>query len=374
MRKLFLYGALFCSSMLTSCFKDEPLNSEADILMVSVDTSEESIKNLFYNVTDATIQVFYDDNEVTFVVKDGADVSALAPEFVITDGATISPASGTVIDFSHGPVNYTVTSQDGAYKRTYAVSFQPDAFSPYQSLDNPKLLTQGSGQMEKKWYAWDGLETANAGFSFVGSSDPTGYPTLASEDGYQGGCAVLRTVNTGTWGAMTGKRIAAGNLFLGRFDTTKALLQTLKATQFGLPISREPASFSCWYKYKPGPTMTDRNGVELPGEIDKCAIYAVVYLNHNDNGEPFFLDGETIMSETVKNRVGVARIKGDLPAADTWTELKLDFEYWEGLDPVILEKRGYSLAFIASASSEGDYFKGAVGSELWIDEIHFNFK
>ncbi|BCY07081.1 family 43 glycosylhydrolase [Actinoplanes sp. L3-i22] len=57
---------------------------------------------------------------VKLPVAEGTDVAALAPQFTLAEGATISPASGTVQDFSR-PVTYQIIGGDGA-KRTWTVS------------------------------------------------------------------------------------------------------------------------------------------------------------------------------------------------------------------------------------------------------------
>lgn len=55
----------------------------------------------------------------------------MAPEFVLTEGATIVPASGTMLDFSK-PQTYTVTSQDGLWSKEYTVMVQaPQVVSKY---------------------------------------------------------------------------------------------------------------------------------------------------------------------------------------------------------------------------------------------------
>ncbi|QYX75788.1 family 43 glycosylhydrolase [Streptomyces akebiae] len=60
------------------------------------------------------------DSKVVLPLTPGSDVTALAPEFTLAHGATISPASGTLRDFSE-PVTYEVTGSDGK-KRTWTVS------------------------------------------------------------------------------------------------------------------------------------------------------------------------------------------------------------------------------------------------------------
>ncbi|MFI7412696.1 family 43 glycosylhydrolase [Streptomyces sp. NPDC049627] len=60
------------------------------------------------------------DSRITLPMKEGTDLTALAPEFALAHGAAISPASGSVQDFSK-PVTYEVTGSDGT-KRTWTVS------------------------------------------------------------------------------------------------------------------------------------------------------------------------------------------------------------------------------------------------------------
>ncbi|MEU2337279.1 family 43 glycosylhydrolase [Streptomyces sp. NPDC013172] len=60
------------------------------------------------------------DGRITLPMTEGSDLTALAPEFTLAHGAAISPASGSVRDFSK-PVTYEVTGSDGT-KRTWTVS------------------------------------------------------------------------------------------------------------------------------------------------------------------------------------------------------------------------------------------------------------
>jgi beta-xylosidase len=56
---------------------------------------------------------------ITLPLRPGSDVTKLAPEFTLANGATISPASGTERDFTQ-PVTYTITGADGE-SRTWTV-------------------------------------------------------------------------------------------------------------------------------------------------------------------------------------------------------------------------------------------------------------
>ena len=101
--KTFIAVAVIALAVIsTSRFKEETLNAECDIEMawVHVDDLEAS----FYNANDTLINVISNEDKIVFSMRDDADVTAFAPQFKITPGATISPASGTEHDFSNGPV------------------------------------------------------------------------------------------------------------------------------------------------------------------------------------------------------------------------------------------------------------------------------
>ena len=102
-------GLLFATE---ACIQDEALNTEADILTCSL--PEEYLS--------AAPRI--DNNTVTLNIQPDIDISALAPVFTLTEGATISPASGTAIDFLNAKdhaATYTVTSQDGQWSKDYTV-------------------------------------------------------------------------------------------------------------------------------------------------------------------------------------------------------------------------------------------------------------
>ena len=124
MKKLrLILGLGITVATFSSCIKDEPLNAEADIEQVSVHV--DNPLETFFQLSDTMQNVSYADSTITFTVRSQADLTSLAPTFRITEGATISPASGTVRDFSQGPLTYTVTSQDGQWSRLYTLRFNP---------------------------------------------------------------------------------------------------------------------------------------------------------------------------------------------------------------------------------------------------------
>jgi len=360
---------IFASLLFSSCFKEEPLNQECDIRKASVHLANPLATFSHASDTVAGITNDYASSDITFNnVLQYADLSALAPTFDLTPGAVITPASGTVRDFSKGPQEYVVVSEDKAWNRTYRVGFSTVEHIYDYNFENYYLSENG------KYYIWSDLSkdkapnwsTANAGFSIARSSaSPEAYPTVPDADGFDGACVKLTTLSTGMWGAATNKRIAAGNIFLGSFDLSKALTKTLQSTLFGLPTAKKPLRFTGYYKYKPGLQMQDRMGNNIEG-TDEAAIYALVYKNHDMAGNAVVLNGENIM--TSPNRIGMARLY-DIKHNEDWTAFDVAFDYWENIDADILKHSGYNLVVLCSSSKDGDMYQGAIGSTLWIDKL-----
>lgn len=372
-------AALIGSSTLTSCFKDEPLNAECDIEQAYIHV--DNPLGMFYQQSDTLINVLSTAEDINFVVRKTTDLTSLAPIFNLTPGATIFPDNGSEQDFSNGPIVYTTTSEDGQYKRNYRVNFIFSKDMLEYNFDHFSLNTNAPAN---KYYVWTDLDdegnplnnwaTGNPGYRMAkGSAQPDEYPTTPwSEEGHET-CVKLTTCETGKFGSDRKMPIAAGNLFLGEFDTKKALtanaagVKGVLATKFGLPIGSQPVSFSGFYKYKRGDVFTDKNN-QVKDSKDYGSIYAVFYDNHDANGEPFVLHGDDVLSSD--QIISIANI-GQIDDTPEWTAFNLNFKLQPGkaIDPVKLSNRGYSLAIVSSSSINGATFEGAVGSTLWIDDF-----
>lgn len=371
--RLLLLAAL--CPMLSSCFKDEPANAECDIEVAWVHAEEP--EKMFYNLTDTLVKVLYTDNLITFNVRSSADLSALAPQFIITPNATIEPASGSVQDFSHGPVTYKVTSEDRQWSREYYVSFN---IVTRTETDTLRFDFEDYQVNSSYYYTWNDSRfrwsTGNPGYLLCGmateyadgqySTNPEKFPSVALPDGYKGSGVKLTTLSTGAWGAMKGMRIAAGNLFIGTFDATQAMTDARKATNFGAPFDRRPTKLRGHYKFAPGNDYQDADGNIKPGEADIADIYAVFYRNHDENGNAIMLDGDNVKSSPYI--IGMAQVTG-IQATDEWTEFEAEFEFNEEIDQTLLDNRGYNIAIVFSSSVNGAYFEGAIGSTLMVDEV-----
>ncbi len=351
-----LLGMIGLSLSLVACIREQAPNAEADILTCTV--SGDLLK------TEPEIS----NESVTLIVRSDADITALAPVFTLTPGATIVPESGTALDFST-PRQYTVTSEDRQWSKTYEVRCVVSGLSTDYHFETIRMEpTNGRFQIFYDDIAGGEImewASGNGGYALTGVAEkPTDYPTSQSDDGYKGKCARLVTRSTGSLGSLVKMYIAAGNLFIGTFDAPSALTNPLKATRFGKPFEHVPLYLSGYYKYKAGSEFTVK-GKPVAGKKDQCDIYALFFETTDDVRN---LDGTNAL--TSDNLISVARITNQ-QESDEWIHFYLPFVARPGkvIDKEKLAKGGYQLAVVFSSSIRGDYFEGAVGSTLHIDEV-----
>lgn len=378
-KNLLLVPVLCVLTLLSSCIQDEALNAECDITGVDAAWLKANKSVLI------GMPIVKNDN-VIFTVKDGADMN-FAPEFTLTDGATITieqdgkevPANGVMRDFSQ-PQTYTVHSEDGAWHKKYTVTFSAREFIQRCSFEHFAL------ESTKRFYEWFEMSendvqnpqrnywaTGNSGYALTGMGKvPSYYPTVSDPAGVEGNCVKLETRSTGSFGSMAGMPIAAGNIFIGTFDTKIAMLQPRVATGFGLQLlAGKPKTLTGYYKYTPGKVFQDMNRQPLPDRRDKADIYAVVYEVDPENFQP--LDGDNVLNSD--RIVLMARI--DEPGEPTeWTSFTEPFRPMNNktFDTDRMINDGYAIAIVATSSRDGAYFEGAVGSVLYVDELCVNYE
>lgn len=371
--------SMSCITTLSSCFKEEPLNAECDIEQAYIHADN---KILFTNPSDTLVNVQSDTTKIEFTMTQFANLKKQAPMFRLSLGATIQPESGSVHDFSKGPVTYVVTSENKQWSRTYQVSIKKGQ----TTMPKEKEFEFEDAYLSKGYYNWQenwngdilGIwATGNSGFNISNpSAKPKEYPTVMIEDGHRRKGVQLTTRRTGGFADVVKKPIAAGNLFIGQFNATDALTDAMKATKFGRPFSfsAKPVKLEGWYKYQAGEKFTDKNMQELDRH-DYGTIYAVLYENIDEKGNAVLLYGDNV--QTSKQIVALALVgethddNGKVAIGNTWEwhHFSVDFKYKKAIDPVKLKNGGYSLTIVSSSSSDGANFLGAVGSTLWIDSF-----
>lgn len=356
------------SLVCASCIKEEAPNVEADIEYCVIREAEVLIQK-----SDTLYKVGTESNVIHLKVKENSDLSQLAPEFILTEGASIDPPSGTALDFSNGQEHqYVVTSEDGNWQKQYTLGFaELEVFTSFGfehcDLDPEfgkyyrfyELLQTG-----EKDYLWS---TGNAGFMMAKSGAlPDEYPSIINAQGRTGACAKLETKDVGIFGAMVGMRLAAGNLFIGTFDVLNATSKPLEATHFGVPFNKKPLALKGWYKYKAGESFQNADGKIVDSEVDKPDIYAVLYENSASNGDAVSLNGSDVLTSSYV--VAYARTQS-ISNADDWSEFNLDFTYLKDIDKERLDAFGYNITVVFSSSINGAKFYGAVGSTFCIDDV-----
>lgn len=371
---------------MVSCIQDEPLNAEADIVAVTFDRDN---RDVLLNTNDTIISVGTDpaSNNIEVLVMPSSDLKQVAPTFILSEGAKIIhdktgiDGNGLTLDFTE-PQHYTVVSQDGNYRKYYTLSLkQPLAITEFK-FESFEFI--GNSKQYVNYYEIDSTggrcniwATANAGYAMCGRSD---FPTQRYDRGQSGNGVCLRTETTGGFGTMTNPPmpIAAGNLFIGRFDALSAVSSPRTATLFGMPFDKTPKAFTGYYMFKPGETMTDDSGAVIEGETDRPDFYVVMYENYDivdGRRQSVMLDGNNVL--THKNIVGLARIKeqdivnltDEQIERGEWQYFDIPFELVNGkqIDPERLANYGYNVAIVISSSVDGAYFRGAVGSTLYVD-------
>lgn len=344
---------LLVSFFACACIRSEAPGAEADILSCTLP-----------GVAMTTSPIIRND-AVTLFVEKGTELSELAPEFMLTQGASIAPPSGTVRNFDT-PQKYTVTAADGVWKKSYIVSvINSDLATHYHfedTLPGQKyyiFVEREKGKVVMQW------ASGNPGYALTGvAKSADDYPTFQSPHGLTGKCLSLVTRSTGFFGEMAGMPIAAGNLFIGSFDVASAMSKPLEATRFGLPFYHVPTYLTGNYKYRSGMPFTE-GGKPVSGKRDRCDIYAIFY---ETSEKVTTLNGTNAFSSP--NLISVARIEYT-QETDEWTEFQIPFVSRPGkfVDREKLIAGKYNLSIVLSSSLEGDRFNGAVGSTLLVDEM-----
>ena len=365
-KTLIAYFIFTCA--ISSCIQDEALNSEAAIDVCSGD-----------DVQLANIDA--DSKVINVYVNKGADLSKQKLEFTLPQGATIkvnTPITGdteSTYDFSEEPHSrkFTVTSEDGQWKPVYTVnvvlaelptSFNFEKLLPSNDYDIFYEFQPGTSQEISKVLQWS---SGNPGFKLTGmANSKTDYPTVQIANGFRGKGVKLETRDTGSFGASVKMYIAAGNLFIGTFEVGNALANPRKATNFGFQFDKRPKTLKGHYKFKAGDVYS-AEGKPQEGVRDKCDIYAVMYEAENNS---IMLNGDNVFNSD--KLVLLARIEPeDIVESDEWNEFTIHFESVKGreIDDTKLQNGKYKLGIVLSSSVDGAYFRGAVGSTLYVDEL-----
>ena len=306
--------------------------------------------------------------KITFKVNDAAtdEQLKLAPVFTISPKATVYPASGVVQDFSKNKsVVYTVVAENGTVKE-YTVSSAGSqnvlkySFEEWKTTENkdPDWLFEEPS----------GLASSNTAAVFL-EGILGGYFFPITKDGNAAKIVTMDTKGTDMFIAIV-PAVTAGTLFTGQFSLD--ITSPLKSTQFGIPYAKKPLLFKFSYKYTAGPEFYETKvtgsfyprkveKVLVQGKVDECSINAYLYEVSSDTET---LNGTNI---NTSSKVIMKAFLADGSSKSAYTTVTIPFE--ETGNGTYDPSKKYKLAIVCSSSKEGDAYKGAPESTLWINHL-----
>lgn len=342
---------LFISIILSGCIKEDQFGK----------SNRSEIKTFLISGQSGNTVINNDSLTVVIPISETmTDFNFTPSEITVSNFASLSPSAGLSQDFTN-PIEYTVTAEDGSIS-VYSVSVQRSGSQP--QLDNASF---------EDWYtetvAFSSVEqpgvdanttiwgTANRGLALGGSTGNTSRQPKADSS----------YVKMESVAAPALVRIAAATIFTGKFTTDFPSISDPRSNiTLGTPFTARPISFSFSIKYQPGESNEDSNGQPL-SYGDQCDIYLFLE-NREDSqvkrvGTAWFRNGDAI-NEWTRQQVQIKY--GQLESSDPW------FSYAQPAEGEIWGKATDAVTHItvlATSSFEGDFFKGAIGSTLELDNI-----
>lgn len=116
-----------------SCSKDDDTAQPGDAAIIS------------FSIGDVTAAINESGKKIAAELLAGTDLTSLTPTVLVSEGATVDPASGAAVDFTN-PVTYTVTDKSGTVTSTYTATIT--------SAELRKLAFIGNAA-ENTTAAWD---------------------------------------------------------------------------------------------------------------------------------------------------------------------------------------------------------------------------
>lgn len=306
------------------------------------------------------------DSTITFSVADTTTVEqlqSLTPVVEVSAGATYT-ASGS--DFSQD-VTYTVVSEDGRNIATYVVRVSSRINSLKYTFDEWTEATSSFlfWTLRFPTPSENGLATCNAGAAMLQYVGYTGDLAVLEDSGYGESGSSAKMVTLRSVGLPMAPAITTGSVFTGSFAINAG--DQLSSTSFGIAYDKMPVTMKGVYKYQAGTNFIDGSNKddvkENTGDEDQGSIIGVLYEATDAEGNDVTLNGHTIGSSDY--HVAVATFYCSDQAE--WTEFNVNFEMVEGktYDP----SKTYKLALVCSSSKDGNLFKGAENSTLWVDNL-----
>ncbi len=334
-------------------------------------------KILLFSVSNqvGTVNIDHEARMITALVDESSDISRLVvTEIKVSSFASVNPAQGETVDFS-GPVSFTVTAENGD-KQVYQVivklsqaeiQLNNSDFEEWYEVGGSKVYLEPGISKESTIWA-----TGNPGVVTLGAPNVN---RSGEEDDYH---VLLKTVEL-PLGALLSQGIGAGSMFTGFFKLN--LSNPVASAKFGVSYSARPVAFSVKYKYSPGPLVKNGKLQPIESARDSCDIGIILT---DRSSEPY-------------KQVAIAWFRSGQNITE-WATLQTEFKYGpisspksyerpkdvyilengnERLVPVVFgtgNEKPTHISVVFASSHRGDFFEGAPGSELYIDDLQMIYQ
>lgn len=290
-------------------------------------------------------------------------------QIVVSGGAFRACITGLLPETSYEVIAYSGSDEtETASVTTEAAPLLPNGgFEEWETLD--KVVCPYLSETTRYW------DTGNKGAKIANTTVTD--KTTDTRPGTSGMYAAK--LESKLAGALGISRLAAGNLFVGRY------LKTIGANGivgFGQPFENRPTALHGWMKYRQGLLdavgKVQPTGLELKeGDPDNGMIFIAL---GDWTPEEFGMAGDTQIGtaetpvcidtrdlSTFFDPASHAVIGyGELPlttSTEEWSEFTIPIRY------VATDRRPTHLIVVCSASRWGDYFTGSSSSVLWVDDF-----
>ena len=320
-------------------------------------------------------------------VGDGSELSGVGGRLVITNDLTVaSGASATIA--SSLVASCDILNEDGATltvdgKLFYDAGNSPsspnimyDSQLPYSNFDNwftknvsAFVLARGTadligeeGSGHNVWGSGNGNESGSGGTAAIGANPTTPEETTVM---FGKACKMFSTFINSTWA----KKFAAGNLFLGTFNTA-----TLSGAQmtFGIPSEgRLPVAVTGYYNYQAG-TIDYIGGNEQAGGTDSMDLYialATKQYSVDTTDDTTYPGGSSGDLASDPNIVAYGRLTSS-ETTDGYSPFYIELTY---KDNNFIPSGDLYLLITATSSKDGAQFTGSTSSVLYLDELSLEF-
>lgn len=388
------------SAITIESMKLEPETSVILGYVENAGTAEESVKSFeFPLVLDCTLLRYFDVEYKGETVRWSLNVFPQDIEMTITSAIPWCYSADIEGEFDGGaaPVIEYRADADADWTTFSEVSVSGTTLSAKLTgltegtLYHARLSRDGEAEEEVTFTTGTPLQLDNMGFdSWYQSGSGTWYPNLNSTieiwDTANGGTAMLRknpttpeydflaTAEADNTAAarlesMEVVMFAAGNLYTGKFQKASFSGGVGAILEWGVPFTGRPKALKGYYSYAPKPIDRAKAPYEyLMGTTDNCQILVILTDWSSrftiDTAQSIFVD-QTQANESI---IAYGKIESGEDTGGQYKEFTLDLEYWRP------DATPTYAVVVACASYKGDYFTGAVGSVMYVDEFEFVYE